>query len=283
MRFPRLRVPLGRALSGSSVLVCVIGLAGCTIHVHAGGPPVYGQLPPDAGMFAPTPQMEVTPVMAPPIVMLPPAVMPPPAYAQPSAGSAPPSRPPLRDLGARLRPPVAVPAEFTETFGGGGGIRFRIRNVSIDGVGNVVERRRGGPVWVRMDLLHDCSECGNAVNQVIVGLAGEERAQASVWNGKQRSGGPLVRVNAGSARQALAEDNPGPATWVTVRFQVTIPDQPGVWYLRARYAQDYQGNLFTDAARHIPQPTYDAPLRWWKVDRPQGPDARANIGAVIVR
>ncbi|WP_247699117.1 MULTISPECIES: hypothetical protein [unclassified Streptomyces] len=66
---------------------------------------------------------------------------------------------------------------------------------------------------VTFDLLHDCSEGGNAVNQVIVGLAGQDRVQASVWNGEQRSGGEVKVVNPGTHVEALAEDNPGPAEW----------------------------------------------------------------------
>jgi hypothetical protein len=84
---------------------------------------------------------------------------------------------------------------MTEPCGGGTGFRFKVRNVKIDGRGDTVRVRGGGPHELSFDVLHDCPECGNAVNQVIVGLAGEDRAQASVWNGKQRSGGGLRVVN----------------------------------------------------------------------------------------
>ena len=79
---------------------------------------------------------------------------------------------------------------------------------------------RGGEFPVSMDILHDCTSCGNAINQVIVGIGGEERAQISVWNGKQRSGGSVMVVNPGTPVQALAEDNPGRAEWVTVYFNI---------------------------------------------------------------
>ncbi|XKK61563.1 hypothetical protein HFP71_00745 [Streptomyces sp. ARC32] len=76
------------------------------------------------------------------------------------------------------------------------------------------------------DVLHDCSECGNAVNQVIIGLAGQDRAQASVWNGKRRSGGGLKVVNAGTPVEALAEDNAGPAEWGMCRANSLCPTNP---------------------------------------------------------
>ena len=174
-----------------------------------------------------------------------------------------------------------IPSQFVEPYGNTGR-RFSIRQVSIEGQGNVIERRRGGTVDVSFDLLHDCPLCGNAINQVIVGLAGEEQAQVSVWNGKQRSGGGVRVVNPGS-RGALAEDNPNAAQWVRVRFQLIIPDRPGTHYVRARYAQDYQGNLMTEEGARIAQPVFANPLKWWKVDRPQGPEESANIGAVVVR
>ena len=172
--------------------------------------------------------------------------------------------------------------EMVEPYGGGKGIRFRIRDVRIDGRANVVRVRGGGSHEVSFDLLHDCSECGNAVNQVIVGLAGQERAQASVWNGKQRSGGGVRVVNAGTRVEALAEDNPGPAEWVNVSCDLVVPDEPGVYSVRARYAQAYQGRLMTVEGRAIPQPEYEDVLGWWKVDRPEGPGPESAIGTIIV-
>ncbi|PWI42386.1 hypothetical protein [Streptomyces sp. ICBB 8177] len=160
--------------------------------------------------------------------------------------------------------------------------RFTIRNVRIGGHGNVLKVRQGGSYQLSFDLLHDCSECGDAVNQVIVGLAGQERAQTSVWNGKQRSGGGLRVVNASTPVEALAEDNPGPAEWVNVSCDLVVPDEPGVYSVRARYAQAYQGRLMTDEGRSVPQPEYQDVLGWWKVDRPQGPGPESAIGTVIV-
>ncbi|MEU9186486.1 hypothetical protein AB0D14_18445 [Streptomyces sp. NPDC048484] len=161
-------------------------------------------------------------------------------------------------------------------------LRFRIRNVRIDGQGDVVKVQGGGSHQLGFDVLHDCSMCGNAVNQVIVGLAGQDRAQASVWNGKQRSGGDLKVVNAGTDVEALAEDNPGPAEWASVLCDLVVPDEPGVYSVRARYAQAYQGRLMTAEGRAIPQPEYEDVLGWWKVDRPEGPGPESTIGTIVV-
>lgn len=173
-------------------------------------------------------------------------------------------------------------AEMTEPYGGGKGFRFKIRDVRIDGGGPVLRVAAGGTYTLAFALLHDCAECGNAVNQVIVGLAGEDRAQASVWNGKQRSGGSLRVVNPGTGVEALAEDNPGPAEWVEVSCDLVVPDEPGTYSVRARYAQAYQGRLMTPAGRAVPQREFPDALGWWTVDRPDGPGPESAIGTVIV-
>ena len=172
--------------------------------------------------------------------------------------------------------------EMVEPYGGGTGFRFKIRNVRIDGQGDTVHVRGGGAHELSFDVLHDCRECGNAVNQVVVGLAGQDRAQASVWNGKQRSGGGLKVVNPGTDVEAMAEDNPGPAKWVNVSCDIVVPEQPGTYSVRARYAQAYQGRLMTAEGRGIPQPEYQDVLGWWKVDRPDGPGPESTIGTIIV-
>ncbi|MFF4935040.1 hypothetical protein ACFY2H_40240 [Streptomyces griseofuscus] len=146
----------------------------------------------------------------------------------------------------------------------------------------MVRVRGGGSHQLSVDVLHDCPGCGDAVNQVIVGLAGEERAQASVWNGKQRSGGGLKVVNAGTPVEALAEDNPGPAEWVTVWCDLVVPSEAGAYPVVARYAQAYQGRVMTVEGRAIPQPEYPDALDWWKVNRPERPGPEATIGVIVV-
>jgi hypothetical protein len=190
-----------------------------------------------------------------------------PALRPPPTASARPAAPAL-DIRAGEAGHLSSPGTaMVEPFGGGTGIRFKIRNVKIDGQNDTVHARGGGPHQLSFDVLHDCPECGNAVNQVIVGLAGQDRAQAWVWNGKQRSGGSLKVVNWGTGVETMAEDNPGPAEWVNVSCEIVVPDEPGTYSVRARYAQAYRGK--------------DA-LGWWKIDRPDGPGPESTIGTIIV-
>ncbi|HOV13511.1 MAG TPA: hypothetical protein PK771_04440 [Spirochaetota bacterium] len=176
-----------------------------------------------------------------------------------------------------------INSEFTEYFGGKEpNIRFKTRNLKIENGDNVFKMKKGGTINVTMEILHDCNDCGGSVNQIIVGLGGEDKAQVSVWNGMNRSGGSVMIVNKGTDVQAYCEDNKGAAEWVTVYYSLKIPDKKGVYYIRTRYAQDYQGNLLTKEGKLFNQPVFEKVLGWWKVDRPNGPGPESNIGAVIV-
>lgn len=122
--------------------------------------------------------------------------------------------------------------------------RFTVRNLTLEGESNVLSLERGGRVRAQLDLVQHCPGCGGSINQIIIGLAGEPRAQACVYNG----GG----VSAG---------------WQRAEFTLDIPDQPGIYEIRARYAQaDGCGGA----------------MNWWRVDRPQGPSGDATIGLVFV-
>ena len=172
---------------------------------------------------------------------------------------------------------------FTEDFGGERpGFRYKISNVKIEGGQNSLVSATGGLFNIEMQVLHDCESCGNAINQIIVGLSSDEKAQVSVWNGKKRSGGPTKVVNYGSNLECLAQDNNDKAEWVKVYFSLNVPNEEGVYYIRTRYAQAYTGNLMTHQARKIEQKKFAEPLGWWKVDRPEGPNAESNIGKIVV-
>ena len=187
---------------------------------------------------------------------------------------------PLPDL-VDTKPTVNSNIEkINSVFDEGG--RYQVRNVKISNSSNVFTMNGGGKVKVEMEIKHDCSFCGNSVNQILVGLGGEDKAQLSVWNGKQRSGGRLKIVNPNSNISAFAEDNSGQAEWVKVFFELSIPSKKGIYYIRTRYAQDHQGNIYTADGLNRQQPIYQKVLGWWKVDRPNGPDSSSNIGAVIV-
>lgn len=178
----------------------------------------------------------------------------------------------------------AVNTEFTEDFGGPKpGFRYKVRKLSIEDTGkNIYYAKKGGKYKITMEILHDCISCGNAINQIIVGLAGEEKAQISVWNGKMRSGGEVMVVNRGTDVECLCEDNSSEAEWVKVYFEIKVPDKAGVYYIRTRYSQGYTGNLLTEKGLKQKQKIYSEPLNWWKIDRPNGPGPESNIAAIII-
>jgi len=170
-----------------------------------------------------------------------------------------------------------IRSEFTENFGGGSGIRFQIRGVKIAGGTNRLTAQKGGVFPVEMEILHNCPECEDAFNQIIVGLAGEDQAQVCVWHGTNFSGGSPMQTMDG----ILIENNDSPQ-WVSVKFEIKVPDKKGSYLIRARYAQALTGNLATEEARQRALPAYEEPLKWWKVDRPNGPEDDANIGLIVI-
>jgi len=123
--------------------------------------------------------------------------------------------------------------------------RFSVRKLNLNKNGRYLEMQKGGQINATLQINHDCPDCGGAINQIIVGLAGEERAQACIWNGGRTSRG-----------------------WQTVKFKLNIPNTPGKYEIRTRYAQAYNCK--------------DA-LGWWKVDRPTGPGVKSTIGYVSVK
>lgn len=124
-------------------------------------------------------------------------------------------------------------------------IRFKVRNLNLDNQGNALFVREDGSIEATMEIMHDCQKCGNAINQIIVGIGGEEKAQACVWNGFQSSNG-----------------------WKTVAYTLKVPKKKGVYYVRNRYAQAYRCG--------------DALEGWWKIDRPEGSTSDSNIGVIVV-
>jgi hypothetical protein len=153
----------------------------------------------------------------------------------------PPQPTPRRSLRTRRSPPRR---SSTRPFQEPG--RFVVRNVRLAGQGPSITVSNGGVIEGTMEIQHNCPGCGGAINQVIVGLGNEPQAQQCVWNGGAHSRG-----------------------FETVRFQLVIPNQPGTYEVRVRYAQAYS--------------CQQGALGWWRVDRPQGPDARSNIGIVVVQ
>ena len=152
----------------------------------------------------------------------------------------------VRDQFGLLNAPLIAPsaAVFTEPYGGGTGIRFRLRNLSLEEQGNALLLGQGGTINATVELEHDCFECGTAINQIVVGLAGAEAAQSCIWSGLQSSNG-----------------------WQPASFDLAIPASAGTYEVRARYAQAM---------------TCGDALGWWRVDRANGPGAGSTIGVVVV-
>lgn len=181
-----------------------------------------------------------------------------------------------------------IHTEFTETFDPDQGIRYKIRNVKLEGtLEPVAAVPSGAPVHVSLELLHDCPACGNALNQVIVGWGGEKTAQLCIWNGFQRSGGEPTKVHAvglhGEDGYSLGEANPNEAEWVTIEFTIIAPTTPGKYDLRTRYAQGVDGHLRTIAGNKIKQHEIGLDFAgWWMVDRKDGPTENATIAKIVV-
>lgn len=152
----------------------------------------------------------------------------------------------IQQLEQQVQQSIQLPLRelFVEEFGGGQGNRFSTRNLQLNGEGNQIVLNEGGQINATMEIKHDCPECGTAINQIIVGIAAEELAQACVWMGERTSNG-----------------------WQTVSFPLNIPYTSGIYYIRTRYAQAYNR---------------EEALSWWRVGRPNGPTEEANIGAVVV-
>ncbi len=165
------------------------------------------------------------------------------------------------------------------------GVRYKIRNVKLVATNDVVGAfHPGAPVEVSLELLHDCPKCEDAFNQVIAGWSGEKTARICIWNGMQRSGGGTqMAITHDTDQEVLAENNPGPAEWVTIKFEIPAPSKAGVYELRTRYAQAWGGTLHTLEANNIPQTEYPPVLNWWTVDRPTGPKADATIAKIVVQ
>ncbi len=174
---------------------------------------------------------------------------------------------------------------FTETADLQSGFRYKIRNVRFTQTkDSVAAIQSGTPLTVTLELLHDCAQCGDQLNQVLAGWSGQKDAEVCIWNGKQRSGGG-VRFGRSSenGEPIIYEDNPGAAEWVTLQFSIPTPLKPGVYDLRTRYAQAPNGNLHTQEAQKLRQKTYFPVLYWWSKDRPEGPSAEATIAKIAVR
>ena len=96
-----------------------------------------------------------------------------------------------------------------------------------EGDGNVAVVAPGAQAQGATAYVYDCPNCAaGSINQVILGIGGQDRAQACIYNGPIRGQG-------------------------NASFTLTAPTEPGTYFVRFRYAQAFN--------------CQDA-LRWWTVD-----------------
>lgn len=114
---------------------------------------------------------------------------------------------------------------------------------TLNNKGNVASAAPGEQISVSANYIYDCPNCqAKSYNQIIVGIAGEDSAQACIYD-------------------ALGIKGSG-----SKRFTLTSPKEPGTYYIRFRYAQAYGCEQGAKG--------------WWRVDGE--PTAEANIGVIFV-
>ncbi|MBN3924080.1 hypothetical protein [Nostoc sp. NMS4] len=101
-----------------------------------------------------------------------------------------------------------------------------LSSLILNNQGKVVTVSAGEKLNALVNYFYNCPTCQpTSSNQIIVGIAGEDKAQACIYNGGIKDSG-------------------------SAKFTLTAPNQRGTYYIRFRYAQAYGCN--------------DA-LGWWKV------------------
>lgn len=106
--------------------------------------------------------------------------------------------------------------------------QVKLSEFTLNNKGNVVTTAPGEKISVSANYIYDCLECQpGSINQIIVGIAGENSAQACIYNGTIKGSG-------------------------SSNFTLTAPPEPGTYYIRFRYAQAYGCER--------------GALGWWRVD-----------------
>jgi|GEM_PF-2264948 len=123
---------------------------------------------------------------------------------------------------------VATRESLPEIADSGSFGQVSLRDFRIgEGDGNVVVAGAGAPVRGSTAYEYNCPDCAaGSINQIILGIDGQDRAQACIYNGRIRGQG-------------------------NADFTLTAPSEPGTYFVRFRYAQAFNCG--------------DA-LGWWTVD-----------------
>lgn len=121
--------------------------------------------------------------------------------------------------------------------------QVKLTNFTLNNKSNVISVAPGEKINGSANYIYDCPDCQpGSINQIIVGIAGQNTAQACIYS-------QLGTKGAGSNK-----------------FELTAPREPGIYYIRFRYAQAYGCE--------------QGALGWWRVGNE--PTAEANIGAIVV-
>ncbi|WP_442940592.1 hypothetical protein [Nostoc sp.] len=121
--------------------------------------------------------------------------------------------------------------------------QLKLTDFTLNNKSNVISVAPGEKINGSTNYIYDCPECQpRSINQIIVGIVGQNSAQACIYD-------QLGTKGAGSNK-----------------FTLTAPNEPGIYYIRFRYAQAYGCE--------------QGALGWWRVGNE--PTAEANIGAIVV-
>ncbi|MEO0867366.1 MAG: WD40 repeat domain-containing protein, partial [Cyanobacteria bacterium J06642_11] len=111
----------------------------------------------------------------------------------------------------------------TATYG-----QVQLNNLTLNNQGNRISATPGEVIDVSTQFIYDCPTCdAGSINQIIVGIAGEDAAQSCIYDG---------------GLQATGENT----------FTLKAPAEPGQYYIRFRAAQAYGCE--------------EGALGWWRVD-----------------
>ena len=124
--------------------------------------------------------------------------------------------------------------------------QVKLSNFTLNNEGNFIIATPGEKIDASANYIYNCSECQEgSLNQIIVGIAGENIAQACIYNACIYNGDIQ---GSGSSK-----------------FTLTAPNEPGIYYIRFRYAQ---AEIRKKA------------LGWWRIGGK--PTSKANIGLIVV-
>ncbi len=121
--------------------------------------------------------------------------------------------------------------------------QVKLTDFTLNNKSNVISVAPGEKMNGFANYIYDCPDCQpGAINQIIVGIAGQNAAQACIYS-------QLGTKGSGSNK-----------------FELTAPREPGIYYIRFKGASAYGCE--------------QGALGWWRVDNE--PTAEANIGAIVV-